>query len=444
MVTGESSRRRARRASRRLLMGLAAVFVALLGLLSMGTAVGRYGALAVDSYGSRIGHGTDDLVVVVPVNTLRLKANDVVAIPVDGDVVLYRVGAVDSWTNQISAQDVSGMPVTLKTGTRVARVTYVVPYLGRPLRLFHGTMPGLVLLVLGVVLLLKALTQRRLFLGAWQLAPRGLRTMVTNAIERPSRRAARRYAELIALLKAEVFGTPAPLVTQRSIVRGKWWWTRLLAIVAAISGVFSMTASADFTATDTVSQGAVSTGVMSITLGGGVSNLTTGATSLVPGDIVARAIDVTIDSGTTAGIMTGMKLSATVAGSSSPNGGALEDTNGVRVFVKSCDQAWTPSGSTFTCGGDDDEVLGYDLPADPGPGDCPPDGATVAKLYDLVPVTGTPTALEASVLDLTANAVNHLVLYMCLPTTMGDSYQGASVTGITWTFSGTQRPAEAK
>jgi hypothetical protein len=429
---------------RRLLVGVAALFVALAGLLSMGTAAGRYGALAVDGYGSRIAHGTDELVVVVPVSPLRLKGNDIVAIPVDGKVVLYRVGAVDSWTKQISAQDTAGKPVTVKAGTRVARVTHTVPHLGRPFRLVHGTVPGLVLLAIGVALLLKAVTQRRLFLGAWRLAPRRLRTMCANAIERPSTRAARRYAELIALLKAEVFGTPAPLVTQRSIVRGKWWWTRLLAIVVAICGVFSMTAYADFSAEDTVSQGAISTGVMSITLGGGVSNLTTGATGLVPGDIVARAVDVTIDSGTTAGIMTGMKLSAAVAGSSSPNGGALEDTNGARVFVKACDQAWTPSGATFTCGGSDDDVLGTSLPADPGPDDCPPAGATVAKLYDLVPGTGTPTAFDADVLDLTANAMNHLVLYMCLPTAMGDTYQGASVTGITWTFAGTQRPPEAK
>lgn len=444
MVTGESSRRRTRRALRRLLMGVAAVFVALLGVFSTGTAVGRYGALAVDGYGSPIAHGTDELVVVVPASTLRLRANDILAVPADGKIVLYRVGTVDSWTKQISAQDPAGRPVTLNAGPRVARVTQTVPYLGRPFRLVHGTVPGLVLLAIGIGLLVKALTQRRLFLGAWQLAPRRVRTTFANAIERPSARAARRYAELVALLKAEVFGTRAPLVTQRSIVRGKWWWTRLLAIVALFSGVFSMTAHADFTAEDTVSQGAISTGVMSITVGGGVSNLTTGATGLVPGDIVARAIDVTIDSGTTAGIMTGMKLSATVAGSSSPNGGALEDTNGARVFVKVCDQAWTPSGSTFTCGGSEDDVLGTDLPASPGPDDCPPAGATVAKLYDLVPVTGTPTAMETGALDLTANAVNHLVLYMCLPTAMGDTYQNASVTGITWTFAGTQRPAEAK
>src|SRR5690349_11182497 len=101
MVIGESRRRRTRRVLRRLLMGVAAVFVALLGLLSMGTAVGRYGALAVDEYGSRIPHGNDELVVVVPVSTLRLKANDIVAIPTDGKIVLARVGAVDSWTKQI-------------------------------------------------------------------------------------------------------------------------------------------------------------------------------------------------------------------------------------------------------------------------------------------------------------------------------------------------------
>jgi hypothetical protein len=201
-------------------MGVAAVFVALLGLLSMGTAVGRYGALAVDGYGSRIPHGNDELVVVVPVSTLRLKANDIVAIPADGKIVLYRVGAVDSWTKQISAQDLAGKPVTLKSATRIARVAQTVPYLGRPLRLVHGTVPGLVLLAIGVALLLKAVTQWRLFLGAWQLAPRRLRTTFAHAIERPSARAARRYAELIALLKAEVFGTRAPFVTQRSIVRG--------------------------------------------------------------------------------------------------------------------------------------------------------------------------------------------------------------------------------
>jgi hypothetical protein len=443
-MTGEvGRRRRIRRALRRLVMGAAAVFVALLGLLSMGTAVGRYSALAVDGYGSRIAHGTDEVVVAVPVSTLRLKANDIVAIPVNGKVVLYRVGAVDSWTKQISAQDVSGTPVTLKTGTRVARVTHAVPYLGRPLRLFHGTIPGLVLLVIGVALLLKALTQRRLFLGAWKLAPRRVRTTVANVIERPSRRAARRYAELIALLKAEVFGTPAPLVTQRSIVRGKWWWTRLLAIVAAISGVFSMTASANFTAAETVSQGAVSTGVMDITVGGGVSNLTTGATGLVPGDLIARAIDVKIESTTTSGIITGMKLGASVSGSSSPNGGAIEDSNGAKVFVKSCSVAWLAAGNVFTCGGTPDEALGTNLHATPAAADCPPNAgnATVPTLANLISNAQT---LDATALTLTPNTTSHLVVYMCLPTTMGDTYQNASVTGITWTFSGIQRSATAK
>jgi hypothetical protein len=386
-------------------------------------------------------HGRDELAVIVPVNTLRLEPGDVVAVPVDGKAVLYRVGAVDSWTKKISAQDVDGTAVTLKTGTTVSRVTYTVPLLGRPLRLVHGTVPGLVLLLAGVALLFKALTQRRVFLGAWQLAPRRFRTTLVHAIERPSARAARRYAELVALLKAEVFGTPAPLVTQRSVVRGKWWWTRLLAIVTALTGVFSMTASAAFTATDTVSQGAISTGVMSITLGGGVSNLTSGATGLVPGDIVARAIDVTIDSGTTAGIITDMSLGASVSGSSSPNGGALEDTNGARVFVKSCSVAWVASGNLFTCAGTKDEVLGTSLPVDPGAADCPPGGSTVPKLSDLV---AGAQSFDETALTLTPNTVNHLVVYMCLPTTMGDTYQNASVTGITWTFAGQQRDPEAK
>jgi hypothetical protein len=53
------------------------------------------------------------------------------------------------------------------------------------------------------------------------------------------------------------------------------------------------------------------------------------------------------------------------------------------------------------------------------------------------------TAQALNNMTLTANATKYLVIFMCLPTAMGDDYQNASNT-ITWTFAGTQRSATNK
>src|SRR5215213_4676588 len=123
-MTGEITRRgRTRRALRRLLMGVAALFVALAGLLSMGTAVGRYSAVPVDAYGSDIAAKPHEAAVVSPVSTLRLKQNDIVAVPIDGKVTLYRIEGVDSWTHKVYAQNAAGKTIVVKVGAKVSRVT---------------------------------------------------------------------------------------------------------------------------------------------------------------------------------------------------------------------------------------------------------------------------------------------------------------------------------
>src|SRR3954467_1396784 len=103
-MTGEITRRgRARRALRRLLTGVAALFVALLGLLSMGTAVGRYGAVPVDRYGGDVPQQPNAPAIIVPVNTMTLHQHDIVAVPTNDKVVLYEIGGVDSWTHKVYA-----------------------------------------------------------------------------------------------------------------------------------------------------------------------------------------------------------------------------------------------------------------------------------------------------------------------------------------------------
>jgi hypothetical protein len=458
-MTGDRTRRgRTRRALRRLLMGAAALFVALAGLLSMGTAVGRYSAVNVDSYGAEVPRGPHELAVVVPVHTITLRQNDVVAVPIDNKVKLYRVEGVDSWTKKLYAVDDDGKTMVLKVGRKVSRVTYTMPHAGLALRLFHGPVAAILLFLAGVALLFKAVTQRRVFMGAWKVAPRRLRTSLAHMVEKPSTREARRSAELTALLRSEVLGTPAPLVTNRSFLRRKWWWTRLCAIVVAVCGVFSMTASATFTATATVSQGAITAGTMSITVpaacvaaanacaANAQNRLTLGATGLVPGDMLMRAVDVNIDSSTTNGIMTAMTLKATSSTSGGSNGVALNDASGIKVWVKKCSNAWTESGTSpafsYTCGGggSESDVLGSSLPTSPpAAGTCPPTAGspTLSSLQSL------GSALPLSNMTLTPNANNHLVIYMCLPTAMGNDYQTASDT-ITWDFVGTQRSATNK
>ena len=195
----------------------------------------------------------------------------------------------------------------------------------------------------------------------------------------------------------------------------------LLAGVLLIAvAVLSINAYATFTATTSVTQTTPFTaGHMSITVpaSGASDRLYTGASGIAPGDTMQRAVDITVDNSTTAGMLTALKVAITATPSSLLN---TDATNGLQVWVQKCSQAYSESGPpyTYTCGGSTADVIGTS-------------GSPVAisSLTSATTLTGVST---------TPNVTSHLRFYFTFPSTAGDSFQDASST-LTFTFSGTQR-----
>jgi len=214
----------------------------------------------------------------------------------------------------------------------------------------------------------------------------------------------------------------------------------LFAAVAWLIGVLSLTASANFSGTATVSQASITTAHMQLTTSG-TNALTSGATTIAPGDLLERALDLGVDSTTTSGAMSAITVAT--ASTDASTTGKLSDASGLKIWILSCTVAWGGiSGAGYTCGGTLADVLGtYHATAGgstlPSAGTCPAVG-TLSTLNAL-----NSAAASLSNLTLTANANNHLVIFMCFPTADGDTYQDASST-ITWTFAGTQRAGAFK
>jgi hypothetical protein len=215
----------------------------------------------------------------------------------------------------------------------------------------------------------------------------------------------------------------------------------------------ALTASASFTGTATLDQGAVTTGALQLEVpAAGASNrLTLGASALAPGDLVQRALDLNVSAGTTSGIVTGVTLQIGVAASTPGAGGAqytLHDntSESLRMWVQKCSTDWTETDPgndgippfTYQCGGSTSDVLGANLPSEPPANACPPASGTVTTVNT---VAGGAQAL--SNLTLTPGASNDLVVFLCLPTAADDNYQDASST-LTFTFAGVQRAGTDK
>jgi spore coat-associated protein N len=107
--------------------------------------------------------------------------------------------------------------------------------------------------------------------------------------------------------------------------------------------------------------------------------------------------------------------SATLTTSATSSSGLDTDvTDGLKIAIDKCSQAWTESGPpyTYTCGGSTSSVL-----------------ASRALI-------GSSIAL--SNLTLTAGATDHLRVTVTLPSTAGNSLQNQSST-VSYTFTGVQR-----
>jgi spore coat-associated protein N len=189
----------------------------------------------------------------------------------------------------------------------------------------------------------------------------------------------------------------------------------LLATLALLLGGIGTWAT--FTGSTSVTQGAIGSGTMSLTIpAAGASNrLTLGASEIAPGDTMQRAVNLTIG-GTVD--MTAITLTTTAPTSSTLDTNA---THGLQLAIDRCSQAWTESGSspafTYTCGGTTSIVL-----------------ASRA-------VIGSSIAL--SNLLVTAGSTNHLRVTLTFPTTADDAYQGLT-SAISYQFAGTQRAGTSK
>lgn len=183
-----------------------------------------------------------------------------------------------------------------------------------------------------------------------------------------------------------------------------------VAILGAAASVASLATFASFTSATSAQAQSLSSGTVSITLGS-ANRLTVGASNLVPGDTLQRAVDITNNG--SAGTSSVGSITLTTTGS-----GTLLDTdttNGLQMVIDKCSVAWTESGPpyTYTCGGTTSSVL-----------------ASRA-------VVGSNIALS-NMSSVTAGNTDHLRVTLTLPSGAGNTFQGLSDT-LNYTFTANQR-----
>lgn len=192
------------------------------------------------------------------------------------------------------------------------------------------------------------------------------------------------------------------------------------AVLGAAASIAGLGTFATFTSSTSASATA-STGNVSIALGavGAANRLTVGASGLLPGDTMQRAVDLTNDGA--AG--TDDLGSVTLTTSASPS--SLLDTdasNGLQMTIDKCSTAWTESGTapayTYSCSG------------------------TTSSVVASRQVVGANIALS-NLASLTAQQTDHLRVTLTLPSAAPNTFQGLS-SSLTYTFVGTQRAATDK
>jgi spore coat-associated protein N len=191
--------------------------------------------------------------------------------------------------------------------------------------------------------------------------------------------------------------------------------TALLGAAAATAGLGTF---GTFTSTTSANHQA-STGAVSIVLGtaGSATNrLTIGASGMVPGDTIQRAVQLS-NTGNQGLASESLTTAATVS--------SLLDTdatNGLQMTVQSCPTAWTESGTapayTYSCSGTPTTVV-----------------ASRSVIGSNVPLTGLNS--------MSSGGVDYLVVTLSFPSAAPNSFQGQSST-IDFTFSGVQRTGQSK
>jgi type II secretory pathway pseudopilin PulG len=185
-----------------------------------------------------------------------------------------------------------------------------------------------------------------------------------------------------------------------------------LAIVGLAASIASLATFASFTSSTSAQAQSLSSGTVSLALGT-ANRLTIGASNLVPGDTIERAIDLTNDG--SAGTSSVGSITVTTTGS----GTALDSdtSNGLQMTIDSCSVAWTESGPpyTYSCGG------------------------TTSSVLASRPVIGTNVALS-NMSAVTAGSTDHLRVTLTLPSSADNSFQGLGDT-LNYVFTANQRTA---
>ena len=201
-------------------------------------------------------------------------------------------------------------------------------------------------------------------------------------------------------------------------------FTKLLSSVAllgALAAIAGLGTYATFTSTTSASASALATGNVAIGLGtvGPANRLTLGASGLLPGDTMQRAIDLTNTGLASSDNLASVQLTTTAAPSSLLD---TDVTNGLQMVIDSCSNAWTESGVspafTYTCTGTTKSVLATH------------------------PVIGANMPL-LNLASLAPTLTDHLKVTLTLPATAPNTLQALSST-LTYTFTGTQRAATSK
>jgi hypothetical protein len=192
-----------------------------------------------------------------------------------------------------------------------------------------------------------------------------------------------------------------------------------LGIVGAAAAVAGMGTFGTFTDSTAPLNASVNTGTLALTLtpANDTASLTMSATNFVPGDSLARSVDLKND-GTSA--HSSISLVSTASAS---NLLSTDATNGLKLGVESCSVTWTKStnatgGATYTCSGTKQTMVA-------------PTAAVIGN--------GTLPAPAS----LATGGVDHLVVTLSLPTSAGNTFQGLS-NSLAISFTGTQASGTAR
>lgn len=192
------------------------------------------------------------------------------------------------------------------------------------------------------------------------------------------------------------------------------------AVLGAAASIAGLGTFATFTSS-TNAAATAATGSVSIALGaaGPANRLTLGASGLLPGDTMQRAVDLANNGVAGSDNLASVTLTTTASPSSLLD---TDATNGLQMKIDSCSSAWTESGVspafTYTCSGTTKSVVAQRA------------------------VIGSNVAMN-NLASVAAQTTDHLLVTLTLPSTAPNTMQGLS-SSLTYTFVGTQRAATNK